>query len=229
MKTTGVITMVQREGKGRSCIRKQTRGGRGRASHLRRTVQDAVDEVDQLLHGANVLVGQEELLVGCVEDDHGGHRQLTEGGGEKEIEPLSSKCIIRQEQIAAQRYNSDKQSLYTQIGSFSPVGILQRFVFCVEEGRAAPRFPQRSATSIFYANSVELRGSEGLSRSHLKSPLQVVADKWNAGGPEESLFAFTLQRSQSVREEGQRSTDGSTETESVGCTASRKKELKSSG
>lgn len=66
-----------------SCIRKQTHGRGGGAPHLRRTVQDAVDEVDQLLHGADKLVGQEELLVGCVEDDNGGHRHLTEGGRKK--------------------------------------------------------------------------------------------------------------------------------------------------
>lgn len=58
---------------------------RGGGSHLRRTVQDAVDEVDQLLHADNKFVGQEELLVGCVEDDDGGHRHLSEGG-EKEIQ-----------------------------------------------------------------------------------------------------------------------------------------------
>lgn len=52
-------------------------------SHLRRTVQDAVDKVDQLLHGPDMLGGQEELLVGCIEDDNGGHRHLTEGGRKK--------------------------------------------------------------------------------------------------------------------------------------------------
>lgn len=68
-----------------SCIRKETHGGWGGASHLRRTVQDAVDEVDQLLHGADKLAGQEELLVGCVEDDNRGHRDLP-GGVQKEIQ-----------------------------------------------------------------------------------------------------------------------------------------------
>lgn len=42
------------------------------------TVQNAVDELDQLLHGLNRLTGQEVLLVGCVEDDNRGHRHLAE-------------------------------------------------------------------------------------------------------------------------------------------------------
>lgn len=66
-------------------MRKQTHGPGGGASHLRRAVQDAVDEVDQLLHGADKLVGQEELLVGCVEDDNGGHRHLAGGEEEKQL------------------------------------------------------------------------------------------------------------------------------------------------
>lgn len=37
--------------------------------------------MDQLLHGADGLAGQEVLLVGGVEDDDGGHRHFTEGGG----------------------------------------------------------------------------------------------------------------------------------------------------
>lgn len=42
------------------------------------TVQNPVDELDQLLHGLNRLTGQEVLLVGCVEDDNRGHRHLAE-------------------------------------------------------------------------------------------------------------------------------------------------------
>lgn len=74
------------------------------------TVQNAVDELDQLLHGLDRLTGQKVLLVGCVEDDNGGHRHLA---GRKKTDkktqafihlnlglPLS-KCIIRGEQIAA--------------------------------------------------------------------------------------------------------------------------------
>lgn len=45
---------------------------------LCRTVQNTVDELDQLLHGLNRLTGQEVLLIGCVEDDNGGHRHLAE-------------------------------------------------------------------------------------------------------------------------------------------------------
>lgn len=45
---------------------------------LCRTVQNAADELDQLLHGLDRLAGQEVLLVGCVEDDNGGHRHLAE-------------------------------------------------------------------------------------------------------------------------------------------------------
>lgn len=43
---------------------------------LFRTVQNAVDELDQLLHGLNRLAGQEVLLIGCVEDDNRGHCHL---------------------------------------------------------------------------------------------------------------------------------------------------------
>lgn len=45
---------------------------------LCRTVQNAADELDQLLHGLDRLAGQEVLLVGCVEDDNGGNRDLAE-------------------------------------------------------------------------------------------------------------------------------------------------------
>lgn len=62
----------------------RARGGRG-GSDLCRTVQDALDEVDQLLHGAHGLAGQEVLLVGGVEDDDGGHRHFPEGGGETQV------------------------------------------------------------------------------------------------------------------------------------------------
>lgn len=51
-----------------------------------------MDEVDQLLHGADVLVGQEELLVGCVEDDDGGHRDLA---GEEEGEGEEDRAFFR--------------------------------------------------------------------------------------------------------------------------------------
>lgn len=50
-----------------------------------------MDEVDQLLHGADVLVGQEELLVGCIEDDDGGHRDLA---GEKEGEGRKKELFL---------------------------------------------------------------------------------------------------------------------------------------
>lgn len=85
MKTTGVITMVRREGKGYAELNTQTGtpGGRGGGSDLCRTVQNAADEVHQLLHGADGLARQEVLLVGCVEDDNGGHRHFPEGGEEK--------------------------------------------------------------------------------------------------------------------------------------------------
>lgn len=88
MKTTGVITMVQHrrmEEKGlhrAECIsRKQDRGKRkcrGDDLDLCRTVQNTADELDHLLHGLNWLTGQEVLLVGCVEDDNGGHCHLAE-------------------------------------------------------------------------------------------------------------------------------------------------------
>lgn len=89
MKTTGVITMVQHKGKGGeratlSCMHKQKAGERrgkerrGEDLDLCRTVQNTVDELDQLLHGLNRLTGQEVLLVGCVEDDNGGHCHLAE-------------------------------------------------------------------------------------------------------------------------------------------------------
>lgn len=45
---------------------------------LCRTVQNTGDELDQLLHALDRLTGQEVLLVGCVEDDNGGHRHLAE-------------------------------------------------------------------------------------------------------------------------------------------------------
>lgn len=45
---------------------------------LCRTVQNAADELDQLLHGLNGLTGQEVLFVGCVQDDNGGHCHFTE-------------------------------------------------------------------------------------------------------------------------------------------------------
>lgn len=88
MRTTGVITMVQHKGKGgkglywAECInrkqeRERRRGG-GEDLDLCRTVQNTVDELDQLLHGLNRLTGQEVLLVGCVKDDNGGHRHLAE-------------------------------------------------------------------------------------------------------------------------------------------------------
>ena len=53
---------------------------RGEELDLCRTVQNAADELDQLLHGVDRLTGQEVLLVGCVEDDNGGHCHLA---GEK--------------------------------------------------------------------------------------------------------------------------------------------------
>lgn len=45
-------------------------------SDLRRTVQNTVDKLDQLLHGLSRLAGQEVLLIGCVEDDYGGYCHL---------------------------------------------------------------------------------------------------------------------------------------------------------
>lgn len=48
-------------------------------SDLCRTIQNTVDELNQLLHGLNRLTGQEVLLVGCVEDDYRGHGHLAEG------------------------------------------------------------------------------------------------------------------------------------------------------
>lgn len=88
MTTTGVITMVQHKGMGEKglhwaeCIsRKQDRGkreARGEDLDLCRTVQNTADELDQLLHGLNWLIGQEVLLVGCVEDDNGGHCHFAE-------------------------------------------------------------------------------------------------------------------------------------------------------
>lgn len=56
---------------------------------LRRTVQNAVDELDQLLRGLDQLAGQEVLLVGRVEDDDGGHRHLA-GRRRQEAQPLIS-------------------------------------------------------------------------------------------------------------------------------------------
>lgn len=45
---------------------------------LCRTVQNTADELDQLFHAFDRLTGQEVLLVGCVEDDNGGHCHLAE-------------------------------------------------------------------------------------------------------------------------------------------------------
>lgn len=47
-------------------------------SDLSRTVQNTVDELNQLLHGLQRLTGQEVLLVGRVEDDYRGHGHLAE-------------------------------------------------------------------------------------------------------------------------------------------------------
>lgn len=83
MKTTRVITIVQRKGMGEKglrwaeCIsRKQNRGGE--YPDLCRTVQNAADELDHLLHSLNWLTGHEVLLVGCVEDDNRRHCHLAE-------------------------------------------------------------------------------------------------------------------------------------------------------
>lgn len=57
-------------------------------SDLCRTVQNTVDELNQLLHGLNRLTGQEVLLVGCVEDDYGGHGHLTEEKQQKKNQQL---------------------------------------------------------------------------------------------------------------------------------------------
>lgn len=60
------------------------REGRGEDLDLCRAVQNAVDELDQLLHGLGRLTGQEVLLVGCVEDDNGGHCHLAEDEKKKQ-------------------------------------------------------------------------------------------------------------------------------------------------
>lgn len=85
MKTAGVITMAKHRGKGRKglhwaeYISRNQEQKEGREDlDLCRTVQNTADELDQLLHGLSRLAGQEVLLVGCVEDDNGGHRHLTE-------------------------------------------------------------------------------------------------------------------------------------------------------
>lgn len=62
---------------------KAREGEEGENLDLCRTVQNTADELDQLLHGLNWLTGQEVLLVGCVEDDNGGHSHLAEGGKKK--------------------------------------------------------------------------------------------------------------------------------------------------
>lgn len=59
------------------------RRGGGKDLDLCRTVQNAADELDQLLHGLDRLAGQEVLLVGCVEDNDGGHRHLAERKNKK--------------------------------------------------------------------------------------------------------------------------------------------------
>lgn len=46
--------------------------------NLCRTVQNAADELDQLLYALNRLAGQEVLLVGCVEDDNGRNSHFPE-------------------------------------------------------------------------------------------------------------------------------------------------------
>lgn len=46
--------------------------------NLCRTVQNAADELDQLVCAFNQLAGHEVLLVGCVEDDNGRHCHLPE-------------------------------------------------------------------------------------------------------------------------------------------------------
>lgn len=54
-------------------------------SYRHGSVQNAADELDQLLHRLGRMAGQEVLLVGCVEDDNGGHRHLAENKQETQI------------------------------------------------------------------------------------------------------------------------------------------------
>lgn len=58
-------------------------GGEEKIPDLCGAVQNAADELDQLLHGVDGLTGQEVLLVGCVEDDDRGHRHLAEKRGDR--------------------------------------------------------------------------------------------------------------------------------------------------
>lgn len=78
---------------------KAAEGGRGEDLDLCRTVQNAIDELDQLLHGLDGLAGQEVLLIGCVEDDNGGHRHLAEEKQETQLliflTPAPWTAIIR--------------------------------------------------------------------------------------------------------------------------------------
>lgn len=52
--------------------------------------------------------------------------------------------------------------------NFLPWESFKGVVFCVEQARFAPLFPQSGTTSIFYANSVELKGLQGSEPVTLK-------------------------------------------------------------
>lgn len=117
MRTTGVITMVQPQGR-REVVadgaakpswmpKEEAREGRGgdgggeeKILDLCRAVQNAADELDQLLHGVDRLAGQEVLLVGCVEDDDRGHRHLAEKQEEKK-EKQETQLLIFSASVTA--------------------------------------------------------------------------------------------------------------------------------
>lgn len=92
--------------------------GRGEDSDLCRTVQNTADELDQLLHGLHRLPGQEVLLIGCVEDDNGGHRHLAGGHRKTQLlisltspprTPLSRRIIRREHIVVPSRTNWDTE------------------------------------------------------------------------------------------------------------------------
>lgn len=118
-------------------------GGEEKIPDLCGAVQNAADELDQLLHVVDWLTGQEVLLVGCVEDDDRGHRHLAEKQGDRKRQlfnllNLSSgsgcryqsasldgnKLWFLKEQMVTQY--GDKQTLCAQSNLTFPMGLLSK-------------------------------------------------------------------------------------------------------
>lgn len=143
-------------------------------SDLGRTVQDALDEVDQLLHGADGLAGQEVLLVGGVEDDNGGHRHFPEGGGgDAGLNKTLGLASLHRNTLHTTQVN---KAFGLKAAHFLPWGRSKGVLFS-ERATLGALVPLSRTASVLYANNAELRGSGVRRRSHLKRPLQIVADR----------------------------------------------------